>query len=128
MPFKEDILLKKWVILKPTWGTDAVYRVLDNEQVIANDGCFNDEDLTRIWHEPEYADMQAELLRLMLNFQLAYEIPGQRDHYIAPQLLPVEKPDYEWDETDNLILRYTYQFMPKGIITRFIVAIHHRAR
>ena len=95
--FKEDMLLKQWVILKPTWGTDAVYWMLDNEQVIANYGCLNKDDLARIWHEVEYEDMQAQLLRLMINFELCYEIdgPGQGGEYIAPQLLPVEKPAYE---------------------------------
>ena len=44
--------------------------------------------------------------------------------YIAPQLLPVNKPDYAWDAVDNLILRYRYEFMPKGIVTRFIVETH----
>ena len=124
--FKEDILLKKWVILKPTWGTDAVYQVLDNEWVMANNGRFDHSDLAHIWQEAKYADMQAELLRLMINFQLCYEIdvPGKRDVYIAPQLLPVEKPFYSWDEGQNLILRYSYRFMPKGIMTRFIVAVH----
>ena len=33
-------------------------------------------------------------------------------------------PEYDWDEADNLFLRYRYEFMPKGILTRFIVAIN----
>ena len=36
------------------------------------------------------------------------------------------QPEYDWDQTSNLILRYTYEFMPKGIITQFIVAIHQK--
>ncbi|RQH21569.1 GTPase, partial [Okeania hirsuta] len=44
--------------------------------------------------------------------------------YIAPQLLTEAQPEYDWDENNNLILRYTYEFMPKGIITQFIVAMH----
>jgi len=39
-------------------------------------------------------------------------------------LLSETQPDHPWDETDNRILRYTYEFMPKGIVTRFIVAMH----
>ena len=122
--FQEDDLLRKTVILKPTWGTDAVYKVLDNERVIQNLGKFDREDLAGIWHEEKYATMRPELLRLMMNFKLCYEIPSNPNTYIAPQLLSPNQPEYEWDETDNLLLRYTYEFMPKGILTRFIVEMH----
>jgi len=122
--FQEDPLLKKTVILKPEWGTYAVYKVLDNKNVIRNFGRFTKSDLSEIWNEDIYACMEDELLRLMLNFQLCYEIPDSRDIYIAPQLLTENQPDYEWNGSDNLILRYAYEFMPKGIITRFIVIMH----
>lgn len=121
--FKEDDLLIKTVILKPKWGTDAVYKVLDNKTVIDKQGRFNRADLKEIWSEAEYATMQGELLRLMINFKLCYQIPDS-DNYIAPQRLSENQPVYDWDEADNLIVRYTYEFMPKGIITRFIVVLH----
>ncbi|MEH2179317.1 COR domain-containing protein [Nostoc sp.] len=122
--FQEDPLLNKTVILKPKWGTDAVYKVLDNEKAIRNLGSFTRSDLANIWCEDEYATMHDELLRLMINFKLCYEIPRSQGKYIAPQLLSANQPLYNWDETNNLILRYTYEFMPKGIISQFIVAIH----
>ncbi|MBC1239955.1 COR domain-containing protein [Nostoc sp. 2RC] len=122
--FQEDPLLNKTVIIKPKWGTDAVYKVLDNEKVISNLGSFTRSDLANIWCEDEYATMHDELLRLMINFKLCYEIPRSQGKYIAPQLLSANQPYYEWNETNNLILRYTYEFMPKGIITQFIVAMH----
>ncbi|MEH2315973.1 COR domain-containing protein [Nostoc sp.] len=122
--FQEDPLLNKTVILKPKWGTDAVYKVLDNKKVICNQGSFNQSDLANIWCENEYAPMHDELLRLMSNFKLCYEIPRSKGNYIAPQLLSANQPSYDWDKTNNLILRYTYDFMPKGIITQFIVAMH----
>ncbi|MEH2417366.1 COR domain-containing protein [Nostoc sp.] len=68
--FQEDALLNKTVILKPKWGTDAVYKVLDNEKVIRNLGSFTRSDLANIWCEDEYATMHDELLRLMINFKL----------------------------------------------------------
>ncbi|MEH2244995.1 COR domain-containing protein [Nostoc sp.] len=122
--FQEDPLLNKTVILKPKWGTDAVYKVLDNEKVIRNLGSFTRSDLANIWCEDEYATMHDELLRLMINFKLCYEIPRSQGKYIAPQLLSENQPSYDWNQTNNLILRYTYEFMPKGIIAQFIVAIH----
>ncbi|MEH2117199.1 COR domain-containing protein [Nostoc sp.] len=122
--FQDDSTLKHLVILKPEWGTTAVYKVLDNHNVKKKLGCFTKDDLKYIWQDGEYADMRDELLQLMMRFKLCYEIPGRRDIYIAPQLLSIEKADYTWDDRYNLILRYTYDFMPKGILTRFIVETH----
>jgi internalin A len=122
--FQEDDLLIKTVILKPTWGTDAVYKVLDNLLVIRNQGRFTRDDLKSIWYEEKYVTMQPELLRLMMNFKLCYEIPNVPKTYIATQLLTLNPPDYYWDGSENLMLRYEYEFMPKGILTRFIVEMH----
>ncbi|MEH2290202.1 COR domain-containing protein, partial [Nostoc sp.] len=122
--FQDNSALKHYVILKPEWGTTAVYNVLDNDNVKKKLGCFTKDDLEDIWKSGEYADMRDELLQLMMQFKLCYEIPGNRDTYVAPQLLSIEKADYTWDDCNNLILRYTYTFMPKGIFTRFIVETH----
>lgn len=122
--FQDDSTLKNTVILRPDWATTAVYKVLDTPKVKESLGCFSRTDLAEIWSDSEYNDMQDELLQLMMRFQLCYEIPGRPQHYIAPQLLAIEKPNYDWDDSQNLILRYEYEFMPKGILTRLIVAMH----
>ncbi|MEH2300912.1 MAG: COR domain-containing protein [Nostoc sp.] len=122
--FQDDSTLKYYVILKPEWGTIAVYKVLDSQTVKQKLGCFTKENLKDIWQDGEYADMRDELLQLMMRFKLCYEIRDRRDIYIAPQLLSIEKANYTWDDRNNLILRYTYTFMPKGILTRFIVETH----
>jgi Leucine-rich repeat (LRR) protein len=36
--FEDDPILANLVILKPTWALDAVYRVLDNKEIVANWG------------------------------------------------------------------------------------------
>ncbi|MGL5062884.1 MAG: COR domain-containing protein, partial [Microcoleus sp.] len=134
--FQKYPILKNVVILRREWATHAVYKVVsnqkitnkqevtDNAEIIANCGYFTRENLKQIWRDEQYRDLQDELLHLMKHFKLCYEIPCKPGQYIAPQLLPLETPDYDWDDTDNLILRYEYDFMPKGIITRFIVEMH----
>jgi internalin A len=135
--FQDDPLLRKTVILKPEWGTAAVYKILDNPTVQRNLGKFTKADLTKIWCEEQYADMCDELLQLMMKFQLCYLTPNPSPKgegssplpfgegagggvYIAPQLLTENQPEYEWNAGQNLRLRYSYEFMPKGILTRFI--------
>jgi Leucine-rich repeat (LRR) protein/GTPase SAR1 family protein len=124
--FQEDPVLKSHVILNPTWATNAVYRITEDDDIKANKGCFTGTDLQTIWRDAQYAEMQHELLQLMTveKFRICYKI-GNTDTYIAPSLLPKDQPEYTWNETDNLILRYEYEFMPRGIITRFIVEMHN---
>jgi tetratricopeptide (TPR) repeat protein/GTPase SAR1 family protein len=122
--FQKDSTLKHRVILKPSWATNAVYKVTDTRTIFQNKGRFTTTDLQTIWGDSEYADMQDELLKLMQNFKICY--PLGKDTYIAPILLPFEQPAYTWDETDNLTLRYEYEFMPKGILTRFIIEMHDK--
>jgi internalin A len=122
--FQDDAILKNIVILKPAWGTDAVYRVLDDKNVITAHGKFTIADLGGIWADRTHRDMHQELLQLMIKFQLCYAI-NDGCQYIAPQLLSSEKPSYPRIDIDNLVVSYRYEFLPKGIITRFIVALHH---
>jgi hypothetical protein len=123
--FHDDPILKHTVILKPEWGTAAVYKALDTKEVRDNYGRFSRAQLDEIWSESDTADLRDELLQLMMRFKLCYEIPGRPQHYIAPQLLEPNRPDYDWDDSANLILRYRYGFMPKGILTRLIVELHN---
>ncbi|MBW4464263.1 MAG: leucine-rich repeat domain-containing protein [Pegethrix bostrychoides GSE-TBD4-15B] len=122
--FQEDPLLRRYLILKPNWGTAAVYTILDNPTVKQQLGEFSRTDLRQIW-QGQYAEMRDELLQLMKAFKVCYEIPRRDGHYIAPHLLSPDAPAYDWDSSHNLILRYRYKgFMPKGILTRFIVELH----
>ena len=122
--FQDDPILKNWIILKPEWGTTAVYTVLDTPSVQKSFGYFTKTDLVTIWADDQYTDMRDELLQLMKNFKLCYEIPHRPGTYITPQLLSPNQPEYDWDSNDNLILRYKYEFMPKGMLTRFTVEMH----
>ena len=81
--FQEDPLLKNIIILKPKWGTDAVYKVLDDPEVINNRGRFTKAELVDIWSEPHYAGRQEELLQLMVKFKLCYPIPVTIDTYYS---------------------------------------------
>jgi internalin A len=123
--FQDDALLSKTVILRPEWGTAAVYRVLDDAEIARALGVFTPADLRRIWSDASYEPMRDELLQLMVKFQLCFQVPGSGT-YIAPQLLTPSQPAYHWDESDNLVLRYEYDVMPKGIVRRLIVALHYQ--
>lgn len=123
--FQEDPLLKNTIILNPKWGTEAVYEVLDNAEYKKNHGKFSKSDFNAIWYKGKYAKMQDELLQLMINFKICFKIPSKRNQYLIPQLFEDSQPEYDWPEENNLFLHYNYEFMPKGIISRFIVILHY---
>lgn len=120
--FKDDVDLREMIFLNQDWVTTGVYKVLDNQRVKNKRGNFTDDDLQYIWQDSQYIDRRKELLALMKNekFELCFELrPGQ---YLAPQLLPVDEISYNWNNSaQELRYEYRYQFMPKGILTRFIV-------
>ncbi len=121
--FQDDPLLRKTLILKPEWGTEAVYKVVFDACVQQQQGWFSYTDIQRVWCDAQYSDMHSELLQLMKNFKLCYELPEGKQ-YIAPRLLAEERPAFDWDNHENLILRYAYVFMPKGILHQLIVQLH----
>lgn len=125
--FQADPLLGRIVILQNHWATEAVFRVLDDEVVKAQRGRFTRTDCNRLWHDAHYADLHPELLALMQSFELCYELPDCRPPaWLAPQLLPPGKPSVlsDWTRTDDLVLGYHYEFLPKGIISRLTVRLN----
>ena len=125
--FQDEALLSRTVILQNTWATEAVFRMLDDETVKGNLGRFDSADCQRVWQDSEYADMHLELLALMQKFELCYPLPDTHaDTWLAPQLLPPSKPAAlaEWQQPGDLTLRYRYEFLPKGIVSRLIVRMH----
>ena len=125
--FQDEPLLSRTVILQNTWATEAVFKILDDEIVKRNLGHFDRDDYQRVWQDSLYADMHPELLVLMQKFELCYRLPDTHaDTWLAPQLLPPSKPEelFDWQQPGNLTLRYRYEFMPKGIVSRLIVRMH----
>lgn len=136
--FQEHVKLRNSLFLNPEWVTDAAYKVLNDRQVQENHGRFTDNDLIRIWYEEAYTEKRFELLELMKRFQLCYQLPATINSpdaiksYILPQLLEDKPPRQigdEWDKDNQnqIFLRYRYpEFMPRGILTRLIVAMHEQ--
>jgi internalin A len=127
--FQDDSLLARIVILQNSWVTEAVFRILDDETVKAQLGRFDSVDCERLWRDSVYVDMQPELLALMQRFELCYLLADSKPQtWLAPQLLPPAKPaalsDWGNRKSEDLVLRYRYGFMPKGIISRLTVRLH----
>ncbi len=125
--FQDDPLLARTVILQNHWATEAVFRILNDEPVKAHLGRFNHVDCDRLWHDSVYVDMHPELLALMQRFEFCYELKDSTTPtWLAPQLLPPAKSQglVGWGKPEDLVLRYQYDFLPKGLISRLTVRLH----
>ena len=92
--FQDDPQLRRTVILQNQWATDAVFYVIDDEVIKKASGRFTAADCDRVWAEPRYADMQAELIGLMRKFELCYQLPDiHPERWLAPQLLMPSRPE-----------------------------------
>ena len=121
--FQKDEVLGNTVILQNAWATKGVYHILDSEIVRQQKGYFSTEQAEHIWENTPFEDMHHQLIQLMRKFELCFRIPYETA-YISPNLLPLEKPQYHWDNHNNLIILYDYVFMPKGLLGRLIVRLH----
>jgi len=120
--FQYNHILSKIIFLCPSWVTDAVYKLTDTPQIRDNNGLFNLLDLQVFWgNYPE--EKHIHLLELMRNFELCFELPNKKE-FIIPELLSTEQPEFVWKEEENLKYQLRYDFIPPGIMTRFIVRNH----
>lgn len=124
--FQNDVYLKNIVILNPDWGTKAVYKVLDAQDTVLKNrnGILYYSDLPEIWTDAvEYPEETYPIiLRLMENFQLSFEVCKNREYLIAELLENTEvMTDLDISDKQVLNFQYNYEFLPAGIMTRFIV-------
>jgi len=125
--YQDNELLNRTIILQNQWATEAVFKMLDDEVVKRKYGHFTAEDCQRLWQNSDYAELHPELRALMEKFELCYLLPDSNPKtWLAPQLLSPSKPAElsDWTETGDLVLRYRYEFLPKGMISRLMVRQH----
>ena len=52
--FQDDLALTQLIVLKPEWGTDAVYMALDAPKIIEQKGHFTEREISQIWSVAKY--------------------------------------------------------------------------
>ncbi|WP_089726247.1 COR domain-containing protein [Candidatus Thiosymbion oneisti] len=130
--FQHPPELRRTVFLQNQWVTEAVFRILDDEDVKSQRGRFTLADCDRLWSDRlgsdrGYADKDVELRALMVRFELCYRLPDtDQETWLVPQHLSPSKPPAlsDWARPGDLVLTYRYEFLPKGLVSRLIVRMH----
>ncbi|EDN67620.1 leucine-rich-repeat protein [Beggiatoa sp. PS] len=124
----QESQLKYTHVLEPKWVTQAIYKIINARRVTDNKGILEFDDLETILepeddHDYVYpGEQHTYIVGLMKKFELCYPLDEQR--VLIPDLLPVEEPDFSFDQLQTLQVQLHYNFLPKSVMPRFIVRRH----
>jgi internalin A len=141
LSFRNDDVLSNLVVLQPNWATQAIAQVLDHDPIRLANGILHHRDLAQIWTKDVRGQRYERrlyplLFRLMERFELSYQIDAgdlQRGATLSfiPLLLPYQPPTRPpWPSLPvkgqtQVEMIYRLNFVPAGIMSRFIVRTHH---
>jgi len=116
-------------ILNPKWVTDAVYRIINCEKIVRNDGRLKLEWVSDILKKREgsefiyEADKQRFVINLMHKFELSFKL--NENTILIPDLLDIKEPEFELDKANALKIRIEYEeFLPKSVLPRLMVKMY----
>jgi small GTP-binding protein len=123
-----DIQLLDMHVLDPRWVTEGVYRIINSKKLAEQNGVLKLDALTDVLklekslgfiYPPE---KHSFLVDLMVKFEVCYRVSN--DSILIPDLLDVQEPQFNFDETDALKFIFEYDYLPKSVILRIIVRLH----
>ncbi|MBE9593850.1 MAG: TIR domain-containing protein, partial [Proteobacteria bacterium] len=140
----KDFELLDTNVLEPKWVTNAVYRIINSEELAECSGLLRLELLNKILaqkkekgkprffdkilkHEKEIEfyyprEKYSFIIDLMKKFELCYAINGET--VLLPDLLEVQEPEFDFDYDAALKFVIDYDFLPRSVMPRFIVKMH----
>jgi internalin A len=121
--------LEHTYVLEPRWLTGGAYKIINSPQLADQQGLLALDSLPEILrqqepNDPFYPrDKYPFIIELMKRFELCYELEGAQT-ILVPDLLPVQEPAFDFDDTNALQFVLQYDFLPRAIMPRFIVKRH----
>jgi small GTP-binding protein len=115
-------------VLEPGWATGAVYKIINSGQVAKCNGVLHTRRLDDILAKKSEKDYEYPrgkyryIITLMKKFELCYPIDD--DSVLVPDLLPIQEPTIQFDYGGALTFIVQYDFLPRGVMPRFIVNMH----
>ncbi len=130
--YRNDKRLQDVSVLNPHWVTEGVYAILNCKKLQDRHGTFHINDLDAILDPARYpANKHYFIVDMMRKFQLCFPLTDAPDSYLLPDLLPPQQPELDWSPTSStgsgqgfLSFQYHYDYLPKSVISRFIVLAH----
>lgn len=124
----KDLELLDTHVLEPTWVAEAVYKIINSEQLAKSKGVLKVDLLDEILKKKKETDFEypperySYIIELMKKFELCYEI--DKKTVLIPDLLDIQEPKLDFDYKTALRFLIEYDFLPKSVMPRFIVKMH----
>jgi internalin A len=115
-------------VLEPKWVTEAVYKIINSNELAESKGIINLRALDKILKKKtkdDYSyprDKYRYIITLMKKFELCYGIDDET--VLIPDLLAVQEPPFDFDYAGSLKFIIEYDFLPHSVMPRFIVKMH----
>ncbi len=125
----KGFILSAMHVLDPIWVTNAIYMIINAEELADSQGILSPDSLSNILQQGKYEEYSyptgthSYIVELMKKFELCY--PFGDEAFLIPQLLPVPEPKFYFDYSGALgfILHYP-DFLPPSVFPRFMVKAH----
>ena len=123
---KKESSLATLIILNREWATKASYKVFDSEILKEENskGRFGVNDLESFWPEQEFMDYHSQLLDLMKEFEICFELKNTKQYLVPRMMAKMPDDDFCKKEEHPLHFYYEYTFMPEGLLNRLSVRMH----
>lgn len=126
--FHEDRRLANDGLLDPQWVVDGIYKILNEPTLHGCDGQVDSAQVRDLLPRADYTDDDVRmLLDLMEKFELCFWPASNRRTMVVPELMMEQEGDWKTTFPDlERCLRFElkYEFLPEGLMPRFIVATH----
>jgi internalin A len=136
----DNLMLGEFYVLDPYWVTSGVYRIITSDTAAQQNGSVDVEQLRIIVNETRntpHTDVSVSqrhitystgevkyIADIMAEFKLCYYM-DQGQKILIPDLLDKNTPATEsepfYNEIDSISMVYNYEYLPNGILPRFIV-------
>lgn len=116
--YSQNNILKNWIILRPEWGMEAVYKIIDDDRIQQRRGQIIADDFNRLWKDKMYIHKHFILKQMLAVFRVAFPKRHKTDEYIIPARLLSMPEEKRWKQENGLWLEYVYPFMPRGILNQ----------
>lgn len=111
--------LREWVVLQPEWAMNAVYKIIDDNDIQDRNGLILQDDFKRLWSEVTYEGKHNFLKKMLETFKIAFPKRHNQGEYIIPARLTSMPKEKKWGlEEKCLRLEYKFEFMPRGIVNQ----------
>ena len=122
--FHNDPRLRDVTVLQPQWLTQNIYMLIRHAE--EQEGVLKRADMDKVLGRKRDPVMRSYLVGIMERFDLAIASSVSSDAWLVPQALPDTQPhgvESFRDASDATRLRYTYQYLPEGLVARVIVRL-----